>query len=157
MVRGIVITKSLPAGNHSNKRMNSGLFHNTIEMLLERTFTLHLSPDISKNYSWYTELLVDADPMVLQEHEWKCTLASELNKILAVALGIVNLGGAAYLGTLFTQLDMAVAASNTLVLPGWISIVKGFYPALLGYDILYNMIPLVCKFWLDCQNIQIQK
>ena len=127
--------------------------------LMERQELLNVLEQIvpPMTESEQADLLVDADPMVLQEHEWKFTLASELNKILAGALGIVNLGGAAYLGTLFTQLDMAAAAGNTLVLPGWISIVKGFYPALLGYAILYNMIPLVRKFWLDRQNIQIRK
>ena len=56
MVRGITVTQSLPTGNHSNKKMNSWLIHNAIVMLLERTLSLHLSPHISKNYSWYAEL-----------------------------------------------------------------------------------------------------
>ena len=56
MVRGITVTKLSPTGNHFNKRMNSWLFCNTIVVLLERTLSLHLSPHISKNYSWYTEL-----------------------------------------------------------------------------------------------------
>ena len=55
MVRGITVTQLLPTHNHSNKRMNSWLICNAIVMLVERTLSLHLSPHISKNYSWCME------------------------------------------------------------------------------------------------------
>ena len=55
MVRGVTIAQSSPTCNHLNKRMNPWLIRNAIVMLLERTLSLHLSPHISKNYSWYTE------------------------------------------------------------------------------------------------------
>ena len=55
-VRGVTVAQSSPTGNHSNKRMNPCFVRNTIIMLLERALSLHLSPHISKNYSWYMEL-----------------------------------------------------------------------------------------------------
>jgi hypothetical protein len=97
------------------------------------------------------ELALD-DPSVLQEREYKFSLASDLNKLLAGGLGVVNLGGALYLGNLLNQYAMYYGTR----LPPFIGTVQAFYPLLLGYAILFNVIPLARNFWIQQQNAQIQ-
>ncbi|KAL7578933.1 hypothetical protein ACA910_006905 [Epithemia clementina (nom. ined.)] len=102
-------------------------------------------------------LKYNSDPTLLQEREWKFSLASDLNKVLAGGLGIVNFGGAAYLGYLFSQIKAATAAGAVLTLPGWLGVVQGLYPVLLGYAVLFNVIPLVRNVWIQQQNTQIRQ
>lgn len=96
------------------------------------------------------ELMVD-DPTVLQERLYKFSLASDLNKFLAGGLGVLNLGGALYLGNLLGQ--YAVAYSTRL--PSYMGTVQSLYPLLLAYAVLFNVIPLVRNFWIQQQNNQI--
>ena len=90
------------------------------------------------------------DPSLLMEREIPFSVATDLNKILAGALGIVNLGGALFLGN---QLAQITAAGYTL--PGIYATIAGLYPLLLGYAVLFNAIPLVRNVWLQRQNAQI--
>lgn len=92
-----------------------------------------------------------ADPTVLQEQELQFSVAPEINKVLAGGLGVVNLGGALYLGTLFRQ-----AALYSVQLPGIYGAVQACYPALLAYAVLFNAIPLVRNLYIQRQNEQIQ-
>lgn len=94
---------------------------------------------------------VDADPTLLQEREYRFSLASDTNKLLAGGLGIVNLGGVLYLGTLLARYSVA-----GIQLPSWFGLVQAGYPFLLGYGVLYNCIPLFRRFWIQRQNAQIQ-
>lgn len=97
------------------------------------------------------EIALD-DPTVLQEREYKFSLASDLNKMLAGGLGVVNLGGALYLGNLLNQYAMVYGSR----LPSFMGTAQTFYPLLLGYAVLFNIIPLVRNFWIQQQNAQIQ-
>ncbi|CAB9497207.1 expressed unknown protein [Seminavis robusta] len=90
------------------------------------------------------------DPSLLTEREIPFSVATDFNKIAAGALGVVNLGGALYLGT---QLAQITAAGYSL--PGMYGAVAGAFPLLLGYALLYNAIPLVRNFWINQQNAQI--
>ena len=103
------------------------------------------------------ELELASETSFLQEREWQFSVAPDLNKGLAAVLGIVNLGGAAYLGNLLGQLQAAQAAGMVLTLPPWLTVVQGLYPALLTYAVLFNVIPLVRNFWIQQQNAKIRQ
>jgi hypothetical protein len=90
------------------------------------------------------------DPTLLTEREIPFSVATDLNKVLAGGLGVVNLGGALFLGN---QLAQITAAGYTL--PGVYGAIAGCFPLLLGYAVLFNSIPLFRNFWLKRQNAQI--
>lgn len=91
------------------------------------------------------------DPSLLQEREYKFSLAPDLNKFLAGGLGIVNLGGALYLGNILNQY-----ALYGVKLPSFLGFTQSIYPLLLGYAVLFNVIPLARNFWISRQNQKIQ-
>ena len=91
------------------------------------------------------------DPSVLQEREYKFSLASDFNKFAAGALGIANLGGVLYLGNLFSQYNL-----YGVKLPSFLGLAQTLYPGLVAYAILFNAIPLARNFWIGQQNAQIQ-
>ena len=93
-----------------------------------------------------------ADTSALQEREWKFSLASDLNKFLAGGLGVVNLGGALYLGNLLGQY-----AAYGVQLPAYFGTVQALYPFLLGYAVLYNLIPFARNFWIKQENEKIRQ
>lgn len=92
------------------------------------------------------------DPTLLLEREYKFSLASSGQTILAGALGVVNLGGSLYLGNLLGQYAM-----YGVRLPSYMGLVQQFFPLLLGYAVLFNAIPLVRNFWLKSQNAKIEQ
>jgi hypothetical protein len=92
------------------------------------------------------------DPNLLQEREYKFSLAPDLNKFLAGGLGVVNLGGALYLGNVLRQY-----AAYGIQLPSFLGLTQSIYPLLLGYAILFNIIPLARNFWISSQNKKIQQ
>ena len=96
--------------------------------------------------------LAQADPTLLQEREYKFSLAPDLFKFLAGGLGVVNLGGALYLGNLLGQY-----AYYGVQLPSYFGFVQSIFPLLLGYAVSFNVIPLVRKFWIGKQNAEIQQ
>lgn len=98
-----------------------------------------------------SELALLDDPSVLQEREWKFSLASDFNKVLAGGLGVVNLGGALYLGNLLGQY-----AAYGVRLPEGFGVVQGLYPFLLVYAVLFNIIPLARNFWIQRENAKIR-
>lgn len=99
----------------------------------------------------YMDLDVD-DPTLLLEREYKFSLASDLQTVLAGALGVVNLGGALYLGNLLGQY-----ALYGVRLPSYMGLVQQFFPFLLGYAVLFNVIPLVRNFSIQRKNAQIRE
>jgi hypothetical protein len=96
--------------------------------------------------------MMGQNPALLQEREWKFSLAPEINRFLAGGLGVVNLGGALYLGNLLGQYAM-----YGVRLPSYFGIVQGAYPFLLAYAILFNVIPLGRNFLINQQNNQIRQ
>lgn len=96
--------------------------------------------------------LAQDDPTLLQEREYKFSLAPDLFKFLAGGLGVVNLGGALYLGNLLGQY-----AYYGVQLPSYFGLVQSIYPLLLGYAVLFNVIPIARNFWIGRQNAEIQK
>jgi len=98
------------------------------------------------------EELLDADPSMLQERQHKFSLAPDIYKFFAGGLGIVNLGGALYLGNIFQQY-----AAYGVKLPSFLGVTQSLYPLLLAYAILFNVIPLVRNFWIKGENEKIQQ
>ena len=92
------------------------------------------------------------DPTLLLEREYKFSLASSIQTILAGGLGVVNLGGALYLGNLLGQY-----ALYGVRLPSYMGLVQQFFPLLLGYAVLFNAIPFVRNIWISRQNVKIQQ
>ena len=98
------------------------------------------------------EELIDADPTMLQERQYRFSLAPDLYKFLAGGLGVLNLGGALYLGNIFSQY-----ALYGVKLPSFLGLTQSLYPLLLVYAILFNAIPLARNFWIGAQNQMIQQ
>jgi hypothetical protein len=98
------------------------------------------------------EELMQSDPTMLQEREYKFSLAPSANKFFAAALGVVNLGGALYLGSLLNQY-----ALYGIKLPGFLGVAQALYPGLLAYAVLFNAIPIGRNFWITAQNAKIQQ
>jgi len=67
----------------------------------------------------------------------------------AAALGLVNLGGAAYLGTLLSKLPPGVR------LDGDLSLLQAAFPFLLAYAVSFIAIPVLRFFRLQATNAQI--
>ncbi|CAJ1970291.1 unnamed protein product [Cylindrotheca closterium] len=96
------------------------------------------------------EELMPQDPGLLLERQYKFSLAPDLNKVLAGGLGIVNLGGALYLGRIFSEYAM-----YGVRLPSFLGLTQSIYPLLLGYAVLFNVIPLARNFWIKSENKKI--
>jgi hypothetical protein len=111
-----------------------------------------MPPPTEREQAQLLEVQMADDRTVLQEREWKFSLASDMNKILSGGLGVVNLGGALYLGNLLGQY-----ALYGVQLPSYFGVVQGLYPLLLAYAILFNVIPLVRNIWNGQQNAKIQE
>lgn len=95
---------------------------------------------------------LQGDPSLLQEQEYKFSLAPDLNKFLAGGLGAINLGGA-----LFLKNQLALYTAAGIKLPAIYGTVQTFYPLLLGYAVLFNAIPLARNFWIQRENEKIRK
>jgi hypothetical protein len=113
--------------------------------ILERALPDERSDDSAMNAE------VD-DPSLLLEREYKFSLASSFQTILAGLLGVVNLGGALYLGNLLGQY-----AIYGVRLPSYMGLVQQFFPLLLGYAVLFNAVPLARNFWIKGQNEKIRR
>jgi hypothetical protein len=96
--------------------------------------------------------IVESDPTVLQEREIRFSVAPDLNKFLAGALGVVNLGGALYLGNLLSEV-----AAYGYRLPSYFGAVQALYPFLLSYAVLFNIVPAVRNFYIQSQNNLIRR
>ena len=86
------------------------------------------------------------------EREFKFSLASSFQTVLAGLLGVVNLGGALYLGNVLGQY-----AAYGVRLPSYMGLVQQSFPLLLGYAVLFNAVPLARNFWIRGQNEKIRR
>jgi len=89
-------------------------------------------------------------PAILEEEEVPFSLADEGNLTLVVLLGVANLVGAAYLGAQFAGLA-------GYKLTGFLAAVKGFYPGLLAYAVVFFAAPAWRFFGLGKANSEIQQ
>mmetsp|Transcript_19875 Transcript_19875/g.45121 ORF Transcript_19875/g.45121 Transcript_19875/m.45121 type:complete len:587 (-) Transcript_19875:403-2163(-) len=88
----------------------------------------------------------------IQESEYSFSLASDFQKVLAGGLGLVNLFGAVYLGNILSS-----PALVGVKLPSYMGLVQGGFPFLLGYALLYNIIPAARYFWQKRANGKIRE
>ena len=70
---------------------------------------------------------------------------------IAAVLGLVNLGGAAYLGNLLSQIPPGVR------LPDELGVIQTLFPALLVYAVGYVAVPLIRFVNLQATNAQIEQ
>jgi hypothetical protein len=98
------------------------------------------------------EELLDSDPSMLQERQYKFSLAPNTYKFFAGGLGVLNLGGALYLGNILQQY-----ASYGVRLPSFLGVTQSLYPLLLAYAILFNVIPVARNAWIGAENQKIQQ
>uniref|UniRef100_A0A7R9ZR68 Uncharacterized protein n=1 Tax=Craspedostauros australis TaxID=1486917 RepID=A0A7R9ZR68_9STRA len=146
----------LPA-DASTKEIKQLLNYNGISTrgLLERKDLISTMKDVlppmtrEEKFELEQEALMD-DPSLLQEREYKFSLAPDGYRFFAAGLGVVNLGGALYLGNLLSQY-----ALYGVQLPSYFGVVQAGYPLLLGYAILFNVVPLARRFWIGARNKEI--
>ena len=86
----------------------------------------------------------------LQENLWQFSLATSNQKILAIALGAVNIVLALVLGSLLTP-EIAQEMGS------FILFVDFLYPLLLTYAVSYLSIPLIRYFWLQNRNNKVNE
>ena len=111
-----------------------------------------LPPPSSSEQALLEDAAADARTDVLQEREFKFSVAPDINRFFAAGLGVVNLGGALYLGNLFGQY-----ALYGVRLPSYLGLVQQGFPFLLAYAVLFNVIPVARSIWIKGQNSKIQK
>ncbi len=87
-----------------------------------------------------------AVPPYLQELPQRFSAASSGQLGLSIGLGVLNLGGAIFLGSLLS--DVAVAG-------GLVGFVQAIYWLLLGYGVAFLGVPLLRYFWLKWRNTKI--
>lgn len=84
----------------------------------------------------------------LRELPWRFTQATSGQKMLAIALGSVNLIGALVLGSLLRN--------SALIAGGFVGFVQSIFVLLLVYGIAFLAIPLGRYFWIQWRNQQIE-
>ena len=110
-----------------------------------------LPPASASELALLEDAEADARTDLLQEREYKFSVAPDLNRFLAAGLGVVNLGGALYLGKLLGQY-----ALYGIKLPSYMGLVQQGYPLLLAYAVLFNAIPAARSVWIKQKNDKIQ-
>lgn len=88
----------------------------------------------------------------LEENAVKFSRNPAVGNAAAAALGIVNLGGALYLGQALASPSLAGVR-----LAGMFGLVQTGYPLLLGYAILFNLVPAARYFATERKNAEISK
>jgi len=86
----------------------------------------------------------------LRELPWRFSQATSGQKMLAIALGSVNLVGALVLGYLLSD-PTAIARAGA-----FITFVQSIFVVLLAYGVAFLAIPLVRYFWIQWRNKKIE-
>lgn len=89
----------------------------------------------------------DKNMEYLEEKRTEFSRTGTFGRIVAGGLGVVNLGGALYLGQVFSSL-----AIQGIKLPSFYGLIQGGYPLLLAYAVLYNAIPAGRFLYLQKSN-----
>jgi len=104
---------------------------------------VYVFPELQSYASRRQQLL--AIPPYLQELPQRFSAASSGQLGLSIGLGVLNLGGALFLGSLLAD----IAAG------GLVGFVQAIYWLLLGYGAAFLCVPLVRYFWLKRRNNKI--
>jgi len=110
--------------------------------------------DDDEDDDYDVDALVFRDDMVdsLEEKTSEFSRNPAAGNAAAAALGVVNLGGALYLGQ-----ALASPALASVRLAGVFGLVQAGYPLLLGYAILFNAIPAARYFLNEKKNAEISE
>jgi len=84
---------------------------------------------------------------VLEEKQTEFSRTGTFGKVAAGGLGVVNLGGALYLGQVLTSPAMV-----GVQLPAIYGLIQSGYPLLLAYAVLYNAIPIFRYLYIQKAN-----
>jgi hypothetical protein len=133
--------------NYNGVPTQGALERSALISILEKA----LPPPSASEKGLLEDAVADARSDALQEREYKFSVAPDLNRFLAGGLGVVNLGGALYLGNLLGQYAM-----YGVRLPSYMGLVQQLYPLLLAYAVLFNVIPAARALWIQGKNGQIQ-
>ncbi len=101
---------------------------------------VYVFPQLQSYASRQQQLL--AVPPYLQELPERFSAASGGQIALSIGLGVLNLGGALFLGSLLAD----------VVAGGLVGFVQAIYWLLLGYGVAFLGVPLVRYFWLKWRN-----
>jgi len=129
-VKGLLMKEKIPTGDIFEKKD-----------LIDR-FADFMTRKSSGSYS------KDIAPF-LSEREIPFSVAGSLKIVLAGILGVLNLGGALYLGFLFGQYPAGFQ------LPGLVGFAQTIYPLLFGYAVAFNLLPAWRYFKLQRANTEI--
>ena len=154
-VTATVLRRAGVPANASAKEIQKLLYLNGVNTkgALEKQDLIKILEEVLPPLSPAEEVeLMDADPSMLQERRYKFSLAPDLYKVFAGGLGVVNLGGALYLGNILKQY-----ALYGVQLPSFLGLTQTLYPLLLSYAVLFNNIPLGRFFWIGRQNEKIDQ
>jgi len=100
----------------------------------------------------YEDLVLGSGVDYLEEKNVDFSRNPDLGNVAAAGLGVVNLGGALYLGQV-----LASPAMTGVQLAGMFGIVQAGYPLLVGYAFLFNLIPAARYFVNQKKNEEISK
>jgi hypothetical protein len=104
-------------------------------------------PDLQTTASSWEQQSV---PAYLREQSWHFSRAGSGQITLAIGLGVLNLGGALFLGSLLNGGQLAAQ------LGGLVAFVHSIYWLLLGYGIGFLTIPLIRYFWVKWKNGKVE-
>lgn len=115
---------------------------------------IYLFPDmqISARDDFYENGYAGEDMTYLEEKTLEFSRNPDWGNVVAAGLGVVNLGGALYLGK-----ALASPALASVQLSGIFGVVQAGYPFLLMYAILFNIIPLARYFYVEKKNAEIKQ
>jgi len=100
----------------------------------------------------FDELVLGSDVDYLEEKTVEFSRNPAIGNIATAGLGVVNLGGALYLGQVLASPTMAGVR-----LGGMFGLVQAGYPLLVAYAILFNAIPAARYFYNEKKNGEISK
>lgn len=100
----------------------------------------------------YDDLVLGSGVDYLEEKNVDFSRNPAFGNVAAAGLGVVNLGGALYLGQVLASPAMAGVR-----LGGMFGLVQAGYPLLVGYALLFNAIPAVRYFYNQKKNDEISK
>lgn len=115
---------------------------------------IYIFPDlqVSAREEGSYEFDIESREDYLEEKTLDFSRNPAFGNVAAAALGVVNLGGAAYLGQV-----LASPSLSGVTLGGVFGLAQAGYPLLLAYAVLFNAIPLLRYFYINQKNTEIIK
>ena len=113
---------------------------------------VYLFPDLQVSALEEEFGATDDSATFLEENSLEFSRNPSFGNVAAAALGVVNLGGAIYLGQILSSPSLVGVR-----LPAIYGLVQTGYPLLLIYALLFNVIPVARYFYIEKTNVEIAK